>query len=210
MRNENIKLHSNIMKIFKYLVFVFAFFLIGVKVSSINIKATDYTYLFSLNDGSALISDKSDYNSRLGWRKPEKYEGSNLTDYADRVTVSDDSIKLRIVQATNSNPSTTTIYRHFYANGSSKSSRARSMIFFCKKGYLFKGDSTEDDKNCTKRVPVTIDNFKSENYEITIYSNGKITAYYNTDKCTSSFIWCTGYNEYKTITITENMQKLRA
>ena len=205
MRNENIKLHSNIMKIFKYLVFVFAFFLIGVKVSSINIKATDYTYLFSLNDGSALISDKSDYNSRLGWRKPEKYEGSNLTDYADRVTVSDDSIKLRIVQATNSNPSTTTIYRHFYANGSSKSSRARSMIFFCKKGYLFKGDSTEDDKNCTKRVPVTIDNFKSENYEITIYSNGKITAYYNTDKCTSSFIWCTGYNEYKTITITENM-----
>ena len=65
MKKENIKLHSNIMKIFKYLVFIIAFLLIGVVGLQENVEAKDQT-LVMYNDDFIKATGKDNNNTYKG------------------------------------------------------------------------------------------------------------------------------------------------
>ena len=110
MRNENIKLHSNIMKIFKYLVFIIALFTLFLFVQSNRCLAFDYLGY----DSNKISSSSSDYRVDVAYRAPYWWVTTNI-----EITFCEIGNSSSCMTFTKENPPSVkaeTIYR-FYNNG---------------------------------------------------------------------------------------------
>ena len=78
MKKENIKLHSNIMKIFKYLVFVFAFLLFSFLLKNSLVKADTTVYSHSYKNGQITI---------VATGSLESHDSGSYYEYTDSTTL---------------------------------------------------------------------------------------------------------------------------